>query len=193
MDFVAEDAGLVDAELRLGAVSEFGAGGEERVVADGLKNGELRAGNFSGEKLGAGFDGNDGIYGASDDLAGIEILARDSGENAGPIAGAMTKMARMRGSRWDLEFSSSAAWIAGSDLARAGGFGEKAGILERVMAHAIGFGRLAKVLETRKLGDAAGDFDDCETAERKPGCADALGVDARAESRVGEHLIEEGT
>src|SRR5271156_5647140 len=50
---------------------------------------------------------------------GIVIFTRDSGENDGPIAGAMTKMARMRGSRWDLEFSSSAAWIAGSDLARA--------------------------------------------------------------------------
>src|SRR5579862_7130016 len=42
MDFVAQDAGLVDAELRLGAVAEFGAGGEECVVADSLVDGELR-------------------------------------------------------------------------------------------------------------------------------------------------------
>src|SRR5277367_440208 len=49
---------------------------------------------------------------------GIAIFVRDSGENAGPIAGAMTKMARMRGSRWDLELSTRADWIAGSDLAK---------------------------------------------------------------------------
>src|SRR5580692_7316205 len=50
---------------------------------------------------------------------GMEILASESGENAGPSAGAIAKMARMRGSRWDLELSISAAWIVGSDLAKA--------------------------------------------------------------------------
>src|SRR5271167_3729855 len=50
---------------------------------------------------------------------GMEILASESGEIAGPSAGAMAKMARMRGSRWDVEFSTNAAWIAGSVLARA--------------------------------------------------------------------------
>src|SRR5208282_1248252 len=50
---------------------------------------------------------------------GMEIFARESGENAGPIAGAMTKMARMRGSRWDLELSPRAAWNEVSAWARA--------------------------------------------------------------------------
>src|ERR1700722_14135877 len=50
---------------------------------------------------------------------GMEIFASESGSKAGPIAGAMAKMARMRGSRWDLELSASAAWIAASVLARA--------------------------------------------------------------------------
>src|SRR5271165_2074076 len=50
---------------------------------------------------------------------GMEILVSESAENAGPSAGAMAKVARMRGSRWDLEFSMKAAWMAGSVLARA--------------------------------------------------------------------------
>src|SRR5580692_7038981 len=50
---------------------------------------------------------------------GIEILARASGAKAGPRAGAMANMARMRGSRCDLEFSANADWMAGSLLARA--------------------------------------------------------------------------
>ena len=68
MDFVAQDTRLVNADPRLGAVSEFGAGAEERVMAYCLKNGKLRAWNFGSEKLGAGFDGDDGINRASDDL-----------------------------------------------------------------------------------------------------------------------------
>src|SRR5271170_2221048 len=50
---------------------------------------------------------------------GMAILARESGSKAGPSAGAMAKMARMRGSRWDLELSAKAVCMAGSDLARA--------------------------------------------------------------------------
>src|SRR5208282_6491325 len=52
-------------------------------------------------------------------FTGMEIFASESGSKAGPIAGAMAKMARMRGSRWDLELSLRAAWVAGSDLAKA--------------------------------------------------------------------------
>lgn len=68
MDFVAEDAGLVYAEFGAGAVSYFAAGGEEGVVADGLENGELRAGDFGGEVFGAGFDGDGRVGGTGDDL-----------------------------------------------------------------------------------------------------------------------------
>src|SRR5271167_96722 len=50
---------------------------------------------------------------------GMAIFASESDENAGPSAGAMAKMARMRGSRCDLEFSTNAAWTAGSVLASA--------------------------------------------------------------------------
>src|SRR4029077_2151679 len=47
------------------------------------------------------------------------IFVSVSGSKAGPRAGAMAKMARIRGSRCDLEFSAKAAWMAGSVLARA--------------------------------------------------------------------------
>lgn len=53
VDFIAEDAGLINTDPRLGAISELSAGAEERVMTDSLKNGKLSAGNFSGEKFGA--------------------------------------------------------------------------------------------------------------------------------------------
>ena len=69
-------------------------------------------------------------------------------------------------------------------------FGEKAGVLKRIFAHAIGFGRFAKILITREICDAASELDYDETAKRKTGCAHALGVDAGAKGWVGEELIE---
>lgn len=70
MDFIAEDAGLINAQSRLGAISEFGARGEEGVVADGLENGELRAMNVCGEKFRAGVGRDGRIHGTGDDLRG---------------------------------------------------------------------------------------------------------------------------
>jgi len=87
MDFVTKDAGLVDAELRLGAVAEFRAGGEEGIVADGLVDRELRMRNFAGEKFGAAFDGHHIINGAGHDLRGdgdfYERIGIEGGANCG--------------------------------------------------------------------------------------------------------------
>lgn len=68
VDFVAEDAGPVEAELGLGLVAERQAGGEEGVVADVLNDGELRAGNMRGEEFGAGIERDDSIRGAGKNL-----------------------------------------------------------------------------------------------------------------------------
>ena len=61
MDIIAEDAGAVEAELRLSLISERETGGEERIVADFLNDGELRARDVGGEEFGARIKGNDGI------------------------------------------------------------------------------------------------------------------------------------
>lgn len=70
VDFVAEDARPVEAELGLRAASEFRASREKGVVAHFLNDGELCARDMSGEELGAGFDGDDLIGCAGDDLRG---------------------------------------------------------------------------------------------------------------------------
>src|SRR5580698_10164567 len=50
---------------------------------------------------------------------GMEILASAAGSKAGPSAGAMAKMARTRGSRWDFAPSRRAACMTGLVSARA--------------------------------------------------------------------------
>lgn len=192
VDFVAEDAGLVDAELRLGAVSELGASGKEGVVAYGLKNGKLRAGNFSSEELGAGLDGDDGINRAGNDLGGdgdfCERVRRKRRADCGghDEDGEDARIAMGFGA-----FAESGL-ERGIGLGESGGFGAQAGVFERIVAHAVGLGRIAKILKTRKLRYTACDFEHRETSQREAGCADALGVDTGAESGVSEQLVKHG-
>lgn len=68
MDIIAEDPGAIEAEFGLRLVAYFEAGGEEGVMADVLENRELSAGNVSGEKAGAGREGNDVVGSAGDNL-----------------------------------------------------------------------------------------------------------------------------
>ncbi len=192
VDFVAEDAGLVDAEFGAGAVSELGAGGQESVVAYRLKDGELGAGNVGGEEFGAGVEGDSGVYGAGNDLRGngdfgerVRIEGWADGRRHGED-GADARIAMRFGAFAERGLD---RWIG---FGESGGFGEKSRVLDGVDAHAIGFGRFAKVLIAGKIGDAAGDFDYREAAEREPGSADALGVDTRAECGISVQLVEDG-
>ena len=59
VDFIAEDARPVEAELRLRAASEFRATGENGVMAHFLNDGELGARDMSGEEFGAGLKRGD--------------------------------------------------------------------------------------------------------------------------------------
>lgn len=68
MDIVAKDARPVEAKLGFRLVAEFEAGGQKRIMADVLDDGELRAGNMSNEIFCAGLDGNDRIGRACHDL-----------------------------------------------------------------------------------------------------------------------------
>jgi len=192
VDFIAEYARPVEAELGLRAASEFGASREKGVVAHFLNDGELRARDMSGEELGAGFDGDDLIDRTGDDLRGdgnfSERVGIECGSDRGRDSedGADARIAMRFGA-----FTESGLH-GGIRFGESGGFGEKAGVLQGIGAHTIGAGRSAKVLVARKLGDAACEFDYGKSAKRKTGCADALGVDAGAKGRVGEELIEKG-
>ncbi len=193
VDFVAEDAGLINAEARLSTISEFGARGEECVVADGLEDGELRSGNTRGKEFGAGVDRDSRVHGASDDLRGngdFGERVRRKGRTDGWCHGENGADARvaMRFGVFD-----ERRLDGGISLGESCDFGEEAGVLDRIGAHAVGFGRFAKVLIAGELRDAAGEFEDGEATERKAGCTDALGVNAWTEGWVGKELIEKGT
>lgn len=69
-------------------------------------------------------------------------------------------------------------------------FGEEAGVLKRVFAHAVGFGRLAKILIARELGNSASEFDYREAAEREACSTNTLRVNAGPEDWIGEKQIE---
>jgi len=184
---------LVNADARLGAVSEFGAGAEECVVAYGLENGKLRTLDFGGEKFGAGIEGNDGIHRAGDDLRGDGDFGkrvcrerraeRGSHGEGGADAGIAMGLGVFDEGGLD-------GWIG---FGESRDFGQETRVLDCVGTHAVGFGRFAKVLITRELGNAAGEFDDGKAAERKAGCADALRINAGPEDWVGEKEIEKST
>ena len=139
VDFVAEDTGLVNADPRIGAISEFGARGEERVVADGLVDAELRAGNMGGEKFGAGVGGDGGVHGAGDDLRGDgdfgEGVWRESWAEGGCHSedGADARVAMRLGvfAKRGLDGRVS--------IGESCDFGQKAWILDRIGTHTVGF------------------------------------------------------
>lgn len=78
----------------------------------------------------------------------------------------------------------------GIGLGESGDFSDDVRKFRRGSTEGIGAGRFAKVLIAGKFANAAGNFDHRKTAERKACRADAFGVDAGAERRIGEHLIE---
>lgn len=191
VDVIAEDTREVKAKLRLRLVAGRQAGGEECVVADFLNDGELRAGNVRGEKFGIGIEGNDGIGRARENLNRTgdccervrregRAQSRGDGENGADARiamwlGAFTK----RGLQGGISFSERAD------------FRREPGKFGRVRAHAIGIGRFTESFKAGKIADAAGDFDDREAPERKTCCANAPGVDARAEGGISEHGVED--
>ena len=67
VDVVTNDTCGIVAKLRAGLTTELGARGQKGIVADAGEKRELCAGNMSGEKFGAGLDGNDSVDGASGD------------------------------------------------------------------------------------------------------------------------------
>lgn len=192
VDVVAEDAGLVKAEVGLCLISERQTSGEKCVMAYVLNDGELRARNVGCEESGAGVEGNDGIGGASENLNGdgnfckrIRCEGRAEGGSDGENgAYALVAVGFIALAKRGLQ-----SWIGFEEVAY---FGGEAGKLGRIRAHAVGLWGFAKVLGAREFANAAGNFDHRESTKRETGRADAIGVDARAERGIGEHGIEHG-
>jgi len=138
VDFIAEDAGLIEAEFGAAAASQLATGGEKCVMANGLKDSKLRARDVGGEEFGAGFRGDRSVDRTGDDLRGDGNFCERVGIECGSESrgdgkdGADARIAMRFGA-----FTESGLH-SGVGFGESGGFGEKAGVLDWIGAHAIG-------------------------------------------------------
>src|SRR5579859_1836826 len=190
VNVVAQDSGVVEAQVRAAGAAELAAGSEEGVVADVLENGELGVRNMRGEKFCAGFDGYNFVDRTSDDLRRNGNFRKRWRVKGGPQSGGHRENGAHARIAMRFRCVGESRLERGIRLGELGNFRGQSGKLDGIDAHAVGFRGFAEFLLPRRLADAAGDFNDGEATKRKSSRADAPGVNAFAERGVSKQLIE---